>query len=90
MRRMSNVELASLIGIVDLDDDGCVSFEEFLKLMTKRMREVGCKKEILEAFDLFDKNGDGFISADELKDVINTLQGKKLSEEEIGQGGVKS
>ena len=90
MRRMSNVELASLIGIVDLDDDGCVSFEEFLKLMTKRMREVGCKKEILEAFDLFDKNGDGFISADELKDVINTLQGKKLSEEEIAQGGVKS
>ena len=46
--------------------------------------------DVLSAFQAFDQNGDGFISADELKDVINTLQGKKLSEEEIAQGGVKS
>ena len=29
---MSDVEVAALIGIIDVDDDGCVSFEEFLSL----------------------------------------------------------
>ena len=83
---MSDVEVTALIGIIDLDDDGCVSFEEFLSLMTKRMREIGCKKETHDAFDMFDKNGDGSISANEFTEVMNAL-GKKLSEEEIRQGG---
>ena len=71
---MSDVEVAALIGIVDQDKDGSISFEEFVRLMTMRLREVGDKKEIKEAFANFDKDGNGFISADELRDVMDTLQ----------------
>ena len=38
--------------------------------MTMRLREVGGKREIREAFDAFDKDGNGYISADELRVAI--------------------
>lgn len=38
--------------------------------------------ELRESFKVFDKNGDGFINATELRHVMTTL-GEKLTEEEV-------
>ena len=77
MQASSEAELSALIGIVDEDEDGCVSFAEFLRLMTLRLRAVGGKRETREAFDAFDRNGDGLVSEDELRHVVETLQASR-------------
>ena len=46
---------------------------------------VGCsEEEIREAFRVFDKDGNGFISAAELRHVMTNL-GEKLTDEEVDE-----
>jgi len=54
---------------VDLDGSGSIEFPEFLTMMAKKiedMAEVNEEEEIREAFRLIDKDGNGYISANEL------------------------
>jgi len=41
--------------------------QEFLTMMSRKMRDVDSEEEIKEAFKVFDKDGNGFISAAELR-----------------------
>ena len=60
---------------------GNLSFEDFLKLMsTKETGELN--SEIKEAFKFFDKDGDGSITAEEVKTVMAAL-GEELTDNEI-------
>ena len=61
------MELQDLVNDVDSDQDGSIDFPEFLAMMSKQMKETDVEAEIEAAFKMFDKNGDGFISANELK-----------------------
>jgi len=63
----TDVELQDLVNDVDSDQDGSIDFPEFLAMMSKQMKETDVEAEIEAAFKMFDKNGDGFISANELK-----------------------
>lgn len=51
-------------------------------MMSKKMKETDSEEELREAFRVFDKNGDGFISASELRHVMTNL-GEKLTDEEV-------
>merc|ERR1711936_563857 len=75
-------ELQDLINDVDSDQDGSIDFNEFLAMMSKKLKETDFDEEIKEAFKLLDKNGDGYISATELKTVMSDLQ-EKLTEKEV-------
>ena len=69
-----------MIGEIDQDGNGCISFNEFLYLMTKNVHEDGdIEEEIREAFRVFDRDGHGFITVPELCQVLTTL-GDKLTE----------
>ena len=46
------------------------------------MKETDKEEELKEAFRVFDRNGDGFISAPELRLVMTNL-GEKLTDEEV-------
>lgn len=46
---------------------GLIDFEEFLQMMAKGANEHNEEDELLEAFRVFDKNGDGFIKVSELR-----------------------
>ena len=50
--------------------------------MVKRMWEVDKDEELREAFKIYDKDGNGLISADELRKVMANL-GETLTEEQI-------
>ena len=46
--------------------------------------DTDSEEEILEAFKVFDKDGNGFISAAELRHIMTNL-GEKLSDEEVDE-----
>jgi calmodulin len=52
--------------------------------MARKMKDTDSEEEIKEAFKVFDKDGNGFISAAELRHVMTNL-GEKLTEEEVDE-----
>ena len=52
--------------------------------MAKKMKDTDSEEEMKEAFRVFDKDGNGFISAAELRHVMTNL-GEKLTDEEVDE-----
>jgi len=68
---------------VDKDGSGTVELDEFVSLLglMKELYRVS-EEEIKGTFKIFDRNGDGSISSDELREVMTSV-GAKLTEDEI-------
>ncbi|MBA0570692.1 hypothetical protein Golob_004308 [Gossypium lobatum] len=77
-------ELHDMITEFDADGNVAVEFAEFFNLMAKKMKETDAEEELQEAFKVFDKDQNGYISANELRHVMINL-GEKLSDEEVEQ-----
>uniref|UniRef100_A0A7S3NGR9 EF-hand domain-containing protein n=1 Tax=Euplotes harpa TaxID=151035 RepID=A0A7S3NGR9_9SPIT len=78
----SKEAVKEMIGDIDSDDDGEVSFEEFMKLMARKMKEGETDEELIEAFKTFDVNNNNYITEQELAEVMERY-GEKLPREEI-------
>jgi calmodulin len=78
----TEAELQDMINEVDADDNGTIDFPEFLNLMARKMKDTDSEEELKEAFCVFYKDQNGFISAAELRQGMTNL-GEKLSEEEV-------
>lgn len=53
-------------------------------VLFRKMKDTDSEEEIKEAFKVFDKDGNGYISAAELRHVMTNL-GEKLSENEVDE-----
>merc|ERR1711998_183659 len=71
----TEAELQDMINEVDADGNGTIDFPEFCTLMARKMKE---------AVRVFDKDGNGFISAAELRHIMTNL-GEKLTDEEVDE-----
>jgi len=80
----TEAELQDMINEVDSDKSGSIEFDEFLQLMARKMQDTDTEEEIREAFKVFDKDNNGFISAAELRHVMTNL-GEKLTEAEVDE-----
>ncbi|RXK40414.1 calmodulin [Tremella mesenterica] len=80
----TEAELQDMINEVDADGNNSIDFAEFLTLMARKMKDTDSEEEIKEAFKVFDKDGNGYISAQELKHVMTNL-GEKLSDTEVDE-----
>ncbi|VDD95596.1 unnamed protein product [Enterobius vermicularis] len=96
----TEAELQDMINEVDADGNGTIDFPEFLTMMARKMKDTDSEEEIREAFrnilfctqiinspnlsKVFDKDGNGFISAAELRHVMTNL-GEKLTDEEVDE-----
>ncbi|KAG8794880.1 hypothetical protein FRC12_020517 [Ceratobasidium sp. 428] len=69
----SDSELQGIIERGDLDHSGTIDFDEFLAMMGGMMQETSMDDEMREAFQVFDKDGSGQISAEELKGMMASL-----------------
>jgi len=78
----SKEEIKDMLNELDIDQNGCIDFSEFVTMMTKDTKTKNAEEEMLEAFKMFDKDGNGNISATELKQVMTNL-GEKLSDSDI-------
>lgn len=67
---------------MDTDESGKIDLPEFLHMMSKRIADINLEEDILEAFKVFDKDGNGVISARELKHVMANL-GEALTDFEV-------
>ncbi|KAG4914012.1 hypothetical protein AAZX31_19G229600 [Glycine max] len=77
-------ELQIMMNEVDMDGNGTIEFGEFLNLMARKMKETEAEEELKEAFRVFDKDHDGYISPSELRSVMRTI-GEKVTDEEVEQ-----
>ena len=77
-------ELQDLINDIDADGNGNIDFPEFLSLMAKKMKDTDTEEELIEAFKVFDTEGNGVISAMRLRELMETL-GTKLPGAEIDE-----
>ena len=69
---------------LDADGNGTIDFPEFLSLMARKMKDTDTEEELIEAFKVFDRDGNGLISAAELRHVMTNL-GEKLTDEEVDE-----
>ena len=69
----TEAELRDMIDEVDVDGNGTIDFPEFLTMMRRKMRDSDSDEEIKEAFKVFDKDGNGYISPAELRYVMASL-----------------
>lgn len=76
--------LILLLFIYFLTGNGEIDFEEFLQMMSKKIKDTDTEEEIRDAFRIFDKDGNGLISANELKQLMANL-GEKLTDEELDE-----
>merc|ERR1711973_682698 len=86
----SQEELQNMIEQVDKNKNGTVDFEEFL-IMMESMREAmtgdeEAEDDISQAFKVFDKDGDGLITAEEIQETMLGL-GEDVSEADLNGDG---
>ncbi len=80
----TEAELVEMINEVDANGNGTIDFPEFLTLMVRRTNNTNPEEEILDVFKVFDRDGNGMISIDELRHVMKSL-GETLSELEVDE-----
>ena len=77
-------EINEMMREVDLNQDGKIDFDEFMSLMIKSSPDTQTEEEVINAFWVFDKEGNGLISSAELKHIMMTI-GDKMTEEEADE-----
>lgn len=77
-------ELGILLDSADADHNGVIDLTEFIDVMQNHLQHdpTPHDDELREAFSIFDKDGNGMISADELKSALLNL-GEKMDDVEI-------
>ena len=72
-------EVKEMIGSVDADGDGNVNFNDFVSMMLKEENN----EEVIEAFNLLDKDHNGVLDRYEIKEAIKSVTGVSPSESEV-------
>ena len=80
----SDEEIKEIIKKMDLEDKKEINYDEFLTIINQREKDVDEEEEVLKAFKVFDKDGNGLININELKDIMLSM-GNNWSENEINE-----
>lgn len=84
--RPSKEELKDILEEIDEDGSGEIEFAEFCQLCAKFLieepDEETMKAELKEAFRVYDKEAQGFITTGQLREIISELD-KRLTEEDL-------
>ena len=77
-------EVNAMIKEVDLNSDGKIELDEFITLMARNSPDTQTEDEVINAFRVFDKEGNGLIATAELKHIMMTI-GDKMTEAEADE-----
>lgn len=70
---MNKPEVEALFAALDVNKDGCISYNEFLASTMEKNLYLN-EERLWNAFQVFDRDSNGKISADELNKVLNSQQ----------------
>nr|ACO15082.1 Troponin C, isoform 1 [Caligus clemensi] len=76
--------LKDIIEEIDEDGSGLLEFGEFCQLSARFLieeDEEALKKELKEAFRIYDKEGNGYISTETLREILKELDNKLTSDD---------
>lgn len=83
--RIDEKTLKAAIAEIDVDETGMFEFEEFCQLAAKYVEVEenpdAVARELKEAFRLYDKEGEGFITTKVLRDILHELDDKMTPSE---------
>ncbi|XP_074639276.1 neo-calmodulin-like isoform X1 [Acropora palmata] len=77
-------DLQMMINSVDIDGNGQMDFEEFVKLMVAKNQFSFNEEEAMEAFRIFDRDDRGFIMSTELRKIFQSME-DKISDHDINE-----
>lgn len=81
-RNLTDMEVDELFAQVDSDENGEIEYTEFLAA-TLNEKNLLSNKKLETAFQMFDKDGSGYISGDEIKEIFQF--GHNLDQNQIQQ-----
>lgn len=82
--RLTKEELQDIVNEVNSEGDEKITYNSFLYLMARQIKDTGTSEEIIEAFTAFDDDHDGLIKTDDFRNYLKNME-EKLSEEEIDE-----
>ena len=71
-------------GMFIILEDGEVHFNEYMEMIRQGIEFVDTEQELVEAFKVFDREGNGFINSLEIRRVMTNL-GYKLTDWEVDE-----
>ena len=80
----NDAELRETVRVSNVDSNGLLDCNEFVRVMHLHMPTWDFSTEIRETFKDFDKDGTGKISPEDLEQILTSL-GDELTEEEVQQ-----
>ncbi|XP_017075172.1 neo-calmodulin [Drosophila eugracilis] len=83
-RQPNESEVMSMINEVDTDGNGSIAVTEFCNVILRKMRDTSKEEELRDAFRVFDKQNNGYISATELRSIFMAL-GEHIDDEELDE-----
>ena len=75
------IQVQQIIAKWDKEGDGKLDFEEFHEWYSSAMSQVDEEDALAKVFAVFNKNGDGFITRQELKEGLSLLD--RVSEKDV-------
>ncbi len=78
----TEADLQDMVNEMDVDRNGAIEFSEFLIMIVRKRADTDSEEELREAFKVFDKDGNGYISAAELKHVYTSI-GEPMTDSEV-------
>ena len=81
-RIMTDDEVEQMFRAVDTDNSGFIDYSEFVVAATSQ-NTLTSQEKLRAAFKMFDKDGSGIISADEIREVLCFGGTNSLSEEQV-------
>jgi len=78
---LSRQEISAMVKAMDTDGSGDIRYEEFEKLVMKKLSDAGTPEEVWKAFKLFDRNGKGRVNFEDLRRAAAV--DKSVSEDQL-------
>ena len=69
----SKQELARMVADLEIDGNQTLEFPDFLKMISKQMKDKDGTDELREAFKVLDEDGNGFVRAADLTNILVDL-----------------